>query len=931
MATHKELITSGKFDEKFKRALLDYYSYGFKNLDSFDKKKQQTVSEDWFRLTRVVADYMEWSKDEERKQVMFVSADAQSMKENPFHKIYHFCKYKPLVYPAYFLHAVAALSNQFSLREEDDSYVNNYLNHTIDELKLSDKLKGQIETNRDDSLVLKEIINSIKFDEETQKKINVAIRRHYKTSELIDKYLYQLVVSSDEDRNKTPNNRLSELEKVGVIECNQWIGKVGGKGDRYWSLPELTMKKILDSGKRINKDFEHHLRSALDFFSKYYLFGEVGTFLLDRMCNDTISPFRFKHEYFMQSLNDFNIIDLLYAIENNKWCMIKYKHGIADVEVNILCYPLELRVSSMQGREFLIFYEPFRRSYTALRIEFIDALDFYDDIKIKAVLSQTGYHLQPETIDADISNARESIKYSWGVSTTRKQEGNAVNIVEPHPVSFQIEYTPDTEYYIVNRLNRECRFGVVTSLSESNCLNFTIDVTDEVELRPWIRSFYSRIKSCEGMDTESHFLEDDVERVVGLLVRDKLRSPDVNTQFKQPTKWEIPPEVVSKLGKGTKAREHEFLFNELFSIYYYIMADVFVHLCLGDEKKLFSESEIEEIIKLSFKKFSGRMGKETIRILRKEIKELFLFGGFLEPVSRVVEDKKETGHSRKTITNNVYRPKYKCEQNVDLYRDVVPLSTFEQRWLLEIINDSKFQLFFSKEEIAELRKLLEHLGQKVSPLPMDKVIYYDRFHFSETNTKREAEVLAVLLEGIYDKRTVHIKYHTGKNDVIENLFNPIILEFSKRNNRFQAYLQECESGRIYTMNVSGIESVVETHDTFDYDTALRVLERFREENQTSVEVEFYNVRNMADRILTEFSPWKKQCTFDSETEVYRLKVFYQKHDEIDLVIRLMSYGANLHFVNKEHPIYKEILRRMNKQIDLIREGRRNKDEREGAR
>lgn len=34
MATHKELITSGKFDEKFKRALLDYYNYGFKNLGS---------------------------------------------------------------------------------------------------------------------------------------------------------------------------------------------------------------------------------------------------------------------------------------------------------------------------------------------------------------------------------------------------------------------------------------------------------------------------------------------------------------------------------------------------------------------------------------------------------------------------------------------------------------------------------------------------------------------------------------------------------------------------------------------------------------------------------------------------------------------------------------------------------------------------------
>ena len=63
MATHKELITSGKFDEKFKRALLDYYNYGFKNLGSFEAKKRQTVSEDWLRLNRVLSDYLEWSEN----------------------------------------------------------------------------------------------------------------------------------------------------------------------------------------------------------------------------------------------------------------------------------------------------------------------------------------------------------------------------------------------------------------------------------------------------------------------------------------------------------------------------------------------------------------------------------------------------------------------------------------------------------------------------------------------------------------------------------------------------------------------------------------------------------------------------------------------------------------------------------------------------
>ena len=124
MVVHKELIISGKFDEKFKRALLDYYSYGFKNLGSYDAKKRQILSEDWMRLNRV----------------------------------YRFCKYKPITYPAYFLLTIVALSRDFSLRGGIDS-----------------------------------------------------------------------------------------LAWIGLVRCEQNSGVKGGKGDRRWSLYELTMKKVLEA------------------------------------------------------------------------------------------------------------------------------------------------------------------------------------------------------------------------------------------------------------------------------------------------------------------------------------------------------------------------------------------------------------------------------------------------------------------------------------------------------------------------------------------------------------------------------------------------------------------------------------------------------------------------------------------------------------
>lgn len=893
MATHKELITAGKFDEKFKRALLDYYSYGFKCLGSFDVKKHQTISEDWLRLNRVIADYLEWSED--RNKVMFANADSQSMETNPFHRIYRFCKYKPLTYPVYFLHTMSALSQEFVLRDG------------VDSLGLDDEQRIHLEDV-------------------------IAGKAKLKTSDLIYFYTEKFASTAGDDKNKTPNNRLDDLALLGLVKCDQVDGKKGGKKDRRWSLPELTMRKILDAGYKIDEEFEHHLHSALNFFSKYHLLGEVGSFLLDRTCSDKVSPFRFKHEYFMQSLNDFNIVDLLYAIENGKWCKIRYSHGTAGFDTELLCYPLEIRVSNMQGREFLMYYEPFRRSYTALRIEFIDSIEFYEDKKVKIILAQTGYHTLSESVNSDISNARKSLQFSWGVSTTKEQDGNAINVVKPHPVTLHIAYSPDTESYIKNRLMQECRSGIVPDPGTNPYLCFNVNVSDEVELRPWMRSFYSRIMVCDGMDTKNFSLDADVESIVGLLIRNELVTPQTKKRGAQSTKWEIPDNVRTALGNGEKARVHDLLFNEAFSIYYYIMGDVFVQLCSNNKMDSFTEIEIREMFRNSAEKLKLKAGTDTMFLLRKEIMETFLSGGFLIETTRIIEGKFErvknkygTGHDNIPKTEVAYRPKYKCASDVELYRDIVPLSTLELRWLKTILKDQKIGLFLSESEINTLSSLLTDDAPSISPLPMEKVIFFDRFHFLEEN---KSSVLTTILEGIYSQKTVCIKYHTMRDRIMIGEFKPVVLEFSKRNNRFQGFFQECGSNRIYTMNVSRIETAEKTDTSFDYSAAECALLDFREENRASVKVEFYDVRNIADRILTEFSPWKKLCVYDPVTERYKLTIFYQKQDEVELVIRLLGYGANLRFVDREHPICKEIQARMNRQMELIREHRKSLSGRE---
>lgn len=875
---------------------MNYYSYGFKNFKSFDSKKHDTVSRDWQRLNNLAPKYLKWS--ENCNEVMFANNDSQLMDSNPFHNIYRFCKYIPLKDPAYFLHTMAALSKVFELRGG------------VGALNLDDSQEMHLET------VIKE-------------------DKGLKTSDLVYFYSEKLIPLDVENRNRTPNDKLNRMSCLGVVKTEQNNGKKGGKGNHKWSLPELTMKKLLDEGSQADKDFERHLHSALHFFSRYHMFGEVGTFLLDRLYSDEVSPFRFKYEYFMHSLNDFNILDLLHAIENNKWCKIRYRHGIADFETEILCYPLEIRVSSMHGREYLMYYEPFKRSYTSLRVEFIESIEIYNDKKVKDVLAKTGDCLSSETVDKEISNAKQSLAYSWGVSTTKKQVKNAAAIAERHPVSFKVAYKPPKEYYIANRMHRECRFGSVNDSQENQYLEFHANVSDEAELRPWIRSFYSRIMDCEGMETEEFSLEKDVKKIAEVLIRNKLEAPQPQTPKSGGSRWTIPEDVKKALGNGKKAEEHALLFNGIFSVYYYIMAEALTRICSGEEDKTYNDNELNSLIRSVFSEFEFKVGQQTKRLIFSEVEKLLIDGGFLTEGTRVLKGRYEIvksasgmGSDKKAKTEKVYIPLYSCGQGVKLYRDVVPISTIEIRWLKTIVGDSKINMFLSEHEISVMRGLLNNSAPNILPLPMDKINFFDGFHFPEESMAKESSVLATILEGIYKQKTVHIKYHKvkekadpGKCEPIEKDFKPIVLDYLKRDNRFQGLFQDCEDDGMFIFNISGIETAVLTENSFDYSLAEKDLLSYRENNNTSVEIEFYNNYNTADRILTEFSPWEKNCTYDAETGLYKLKISYQKQDEIDILVRLLGYGAAIRFVDREHAIFKEIESRMNSQMGLIIEHR----------
>ncbi|KIR01330.1 hypothetical protein P261_00144 [Lachnospiraceae bacterium TWA4] len=146
MATHKELMTPLKFDESFRNALRNYYSYGFKNLQDQESKSNKTLEDDWNRLNSILSGYMKWSTKKNKNR--YASLDSLAMDENPFHRLYRFCKFNHND-PMIFFNILFVLSKDINVLGDDKAFDEASIDRFIDRLgiSLADEAKKGTITN----------------------------------------------------------------------------------------------------------------------------------------------------------------------------------------------------------------------------------------------------------------------------------------------------------------------------------------------------------------------------------------------------------------------------------------------------------------------------------------------------------------------------------------------------------------------------------------------------------------------------------------------------------------------------------------------------------------------------------------------------------------------------------------------------------------
>lgn len=269
---------------------------------------------------------------------------------------------------------------------------------------------------------------------------------------------------------QTVRIKLDEYVNLGILYKEKF-----GKVNLYAVYP--TMDFIY------NQEFQ----TALKYSTMAYPFGVVGYYLLNQLDiqNDI---FLMKHYYIVHSLEDTILLPLIEAI-NLKKSVECITFGRDKLEKTIKCIPLKIYVSTQTGRRYLIYHHIESNTFKSVRLDSIRL--------VKILKSVSNYN--------DIYNRFiEKSQYCWGISF-----GNLKNTNLLESITFTIRINLPKEKYILDRLYRECRNGIVKKLS-NGLYSCSIKTLDSNETKNWIRSFTGRIVSfeCSNSGISKEFYND---------------------------------------------------------------------------------------------------------------------------------------------------------------------------------------------------------------------------------------------------------------------------------------------------------------------------------------------------------------------------------------------------------------------------------------
>ena len=242
----------------------------------------------------------------------------------------------------------------------------------------------------------------------------------------------------------------------------------------------------------------------------------------------------------------------------------------------------------------------------------------------------------------------------------------------------------------------------------------------------------------------------------------------------------------------------------------------------------------------------------------------------------------------------------------------MPLSVLQKRWLKALCNDKLIRLFVSDEVLERLKNQL----QGVEALFNENDYYlYDKYSDGDPYDDPDyIKNFRTALEAIHQKKTISVEYTGRFGQQKRFICAPCKIEYSEKDDKFRIISKI--KNRHSILNIARINSCELTENSKVDDISE---EDLPDNRRTSVTLEIYDERKAMERVMLAFAHFEKSAVQVSD-EVYRLTLNYDSFDEIELVVRVLSFGPMVKVIEPQSFV-KLIQERIESQINLMKKTR----------
>ena len=217
------------------------------------------------------------------------------------------------------------------------------------------------------------------------------------------------------------------------------------------------------------------------------------------------------------------------------------------------------------------------------------------------------------------------------------------------------------------------------------------------------------------------------------------------------------------------------------------------------------------------------------------------------------------------------------------HKPSMPISHLQKQWLKAVSCDPRIRLFGDMDlGLDDIKPLF---------LPSD-VILFDKY--SDGDDYSDEGYIArfrLILDAIRNKYPLHIRTLNRKGGPLDLTVLPKRLEYSEKDDKFRLIgfgqsMSTINLGRILSCEPSDKPFSI-THENSDHARPRMVI------------FELTDQRKALERVLLHFAHFEKTAEKISDDK-YLITVHYDKEDEIELVIRILSFGPMIRVTAPPH-------------------------------